>query len=265
MIELAALPDEIGTSRLLTSEDRTLLTDASMKWRHLQTEHFVIHYNRRMFANKVARFGESFYHIISSDFPQWHDRQSPNHSHIFVISDSKTWNKILNANPTVERWAASFVHGQVMYLQEIGQQTSDKMDIFAHEMTHLVLNRHITKRVPLWLNEGLAEYYGEFAYRASKGMGQSKKQAFPPLKNAYPLNDLLNATQYPASPEEVTRFYATAKYLVGFLRLKQPAEKWMAFMTHLSDGQSIQTDLLLSTFGWPDVATLEKQFLRFSR
>ncbi len=248
----------------LLPEDLVLLDDARHKWQHLQTAHFVLHHDQKMFAAKVARLGEQFYAAISADLPNLRDRISPARSHVFIFRDPQEWKAIVAATPGMETWAASFVRNQAMYLQETGTAVADKMDTLAHEMTHLVFNRFLTVRLPLWLNEGLAEYYGEFAYRAAKGMGQSRSNAFRPLRQWTPLAELLAAADYPADPEEVSRFYATSKYLVGYLLLKQPREKWDAFFGRVLAGEPA-LPALLETYGWADVAAAEKAFAQFAR
>ena len=248
----------------LAAKDAAWLDHPSYRWQHLQTEHFIVHHDQKMFAAKVARMGEQFYAAISADLPNLRDRVSPARSHIFVFRDPRDWKAVVAGTPGMESWAASFVGGNVMYLQEVGTATSDKMDMLAHEMTHLVFNRFLPVRLPLWLNEGLAEYYGEFAYRAAKGMGQSKGNAFRPLRKWTPMDELLNAAAYPADPDEVALFYRTAKYLVGYLLLKQPREKWDAFFARLLAGEPA-LPALLDVYGWADVAAQERAFAAFAR
>ena len=248
----------------LPAKDAAWLDHPGYRWKHLQTEHFVLHHDQKMFAAKVARMGEQFYDAISADLPNLQDHVSPARSHIFIFRDPRDWQAVVAGMPGLELWTASFVSGQVMYLQEMGTAPSDKMDLLAHEMTHLVFNRFLPVRLPLWLNEGLAEYYGEFAYRAAKGMGQSKGNAFRPLRKWMPLAQLLDATAYPSEPAEVALFYATSKYLVGYLLLRQPREKWDAFFARLLAGEPARP-ALLGTYGWADVAALEKAFAAFAR
>ncbi len=149
-----------------------------------------------------------------------------------------------------------------MYLQEWGDNSSDKMSVLAHEMTHLVINRFLKKPIPLWLNEGLAEYYGEFAYRAVRGMGQSKSSAFPATKDLLPLQTLLALPTYPPDTVVLT-YYRTAKYLVGFLRLKHAPACWNAYFTAVATG-SPSTPALLSAFPYPDLPSLETAFGKFA-
>ncbi|MGD9612979.1 MAG: hypothetical protein AB7V22_08750, partial [Kiritimatiellia bacterium] len=256
-------PEAVDRARLLPA-DVGWLDHPAYRWKHLQTDHFILHHDQKIFAAKVARLGEQFYQAISADLPNLQDRAAPARSHVFIFRDPRDWQAIVAGTPGLEPWTASFVRGQVMYLQETGTATADKMETLAHEMTHLVFNRFLPVRLPLWLNEGLAEYYGEFAYRAAKGMGQSKGNAFRPLRTWTPLADLLAAETYPADPADVARFYATSKYLVGYLLLKQPRARWDAFFARLLAGEPARP-ALLESYGWADLAAAEKAFAQFAR
>ena len=256
-------PEAVERARLLPA-DVGWLDHPAYRWKHLQTDHFILHHDQKIFAAKVARLGEQFYQAISADLPNLQDRIAPARSHVFIFRDPRDWGAIVAGTPGLEPWTASFVRGQAMYLQETGTATADKMETLAHEMTHLVFNRFLPVRLPLWLNEGLAEYYGEFAYRAAKGMGQSKGNAFRPLRNWTPLAELLAAETYPTDPADVARFYATSKYLVGYLLLKQPRARWDAFFARLLAGEPA-LPALLESYGWSDVAAAEKTFAQFAR
>ena len=254
--------EEVSHTGLLPA-DLALLTDPGMNWKHLQTEHFIIHYNQKIFAAKVARMGEQFYEAIAHDLPDLQDRITPVRSHIFIFRQARDWQTMAANTPGLDPWAISFVRGQAMYLQEFGAG-AEKFNLLAHEMTHLVFNRFLPVRLPLWLNEGLAEYYGEFAYRAARGLGQSKKTAFPPLRHWTPLNELLTAQSYPAAPVEVGKFYDTSKYLTGYLLVKLPRDQWDTFFDRVLAGESV-LPALLTTYGWADVTEMEKDFIKFLR
>ena len=266
----AAEPEPVSVEIAGTAVDRGGLLPADLawldhpdfRWRHLQTEHFIIHHDQRMFAAKVARLGEQFYAAIAADLPGLQDRIVPARSHIFIFRNDRDWQTIVAGTAGLDEWTASFVRGPVMYLEQTGPAAADRMATLAHEMTHLVLNRFVPVRLPLWLNEGLAEYYGTFAYRDAKGLGQSPVNAFRPLKDPLPLAELLAAAGYPADAAELRRFYATSKYLAGFLLLRQPQEKWPEFFARAAAGDNA-TAALLETYGWADWTAMEKSFKAF--
>ena len=72
------------------------------------------------------------------------------------------------------------------------------------------------------------------------------------------------ATAYPVDPQDVGRFYATGKYLVGYLLLKQQRENWDRFFARVLAGEPA-VPALLDTYGWADVAAAEKAFAQFAR
>mgnify|MGYP003588965865 CR=1 FL=1 len=246
----------------LSSADQALLENPSFHWQRLQTEHFVLHHEQKIFAAKVARLGEQFYAAISADLPSLQDHLAPRPSHIFIFRDPRDWQAWGAHVPGLGPGTISFVRSNVMYLQETGGDTSVKMGLLAHEMTHLVFNRFLSTSLPLWLNEGLAEYYGEFAYRSARGMGQSRRSAFRPLRTWTPLSELFAATTYPNDLAANARFYVTSKYLVGFLLLELPPEKWNQFFSRVLSGEPA-LPALLTTYGWTDTSALERDFLRF--
>lgn len=263
-VEMEDIPPEAVDRAGLIPADLAMLDQPDFRWQHLQTRHFVVHYERKAFAMRVARMGEQFYDAISGDLPDLRDQMDPQRSHVFIFRTARDWQAVVADTPGLESWAASFVRGQAMYLQEIGSGKADKMSMLAHEMTHLVFNRFLTVRLPLWLNEGLAEYYGEFAYRRARGLTHRERNVFKALRNRTPLAELVAATDYPADPAQVARFYATAKQLVGYMLWKLPREKWNTFLTRTMAGENA-TAALLDTYGWADIAELETAFAAFNR
>lgn len=250
----------------LLEEDIAWLDREGKNWNHLRTDHFVVHYvrGRKAFAAKVARLAESFYSYISADLPPGtDDHMGTRLSHIFVFADPRDWKTVMGDTAGLSSLTVSFVRNQAMYLQEYGDSNNDKMSVLAHEMTHLVMNRFLRVRLPLWLNEGIAEYYGELAFRAVRGMGWSKSKLFPPTQSLLPLEYVFGRDTYP--PDNIViRFYRTSKYLIAFLRLEHPADHWNAYFAAVTSGTP-STDALLSAFPYPDVPTLEKAFLKFTR
>ena len=260
------IPDSEVPRDALLDEDIAWLARGDHAWQHLRTDHFVVHYDRgrKTFAAKVARLAESFYSYISADLPPGTvDRMGERLSHIFVFADSRDWKTVMGGTAGLSTLTVSFVRGQAMYLQEWGDSANDKMSVLAHEMTHLVMNRFLAVRLPLWLNEGIAEYYGELAYRDVRGMGWSKSKVFPPTQSLLPLEYVFGRDTYP--PDNIViRFYRTSKYLIAFLRLEHPSDRWNAYFAAVASGAP-STESLLSAFPYPDLPALEKAFLKFTR
>lgn len=247
-------------SRYLSPMGEKVLNDPHFKWQHAQSTHFVIHYERKAFAVKVARQAEFFYQFIGSDLKSASDR-AESRSHIFIFRDEKDWKYFMEAYPVVSDWTFSYTLGMSLYLQQ-AETTSGSAGVLAHEMTHLVFNRYYTGRMPLWLNEGTAEWYSEFAYAAFKGIKKSKRQVFRRIRDVYPVEQLLTATAYPSDTGAVHVFYETSKFLVGYLQLNYPQERFDPFLAAMVGGASLD-DALRDQYGIQSVAELNASFQKF--
>jgi hypothetical protein len=247
--------------RALTARGEQVLAFRDFSWKHAQTPHFVIHYEQAIFARKVARMAEFFHATIAQDLHSACD-QAEGRSHIFIFRSARRWDDFRRADGAVPEWTSSQVEGPVLFLQQ-ADNLSSSGTVLAHEMTHLVMNRLLSGRAPLWLDEGLAEYYGEFGFSEFKGAKRSKRPVFSKLADPYPLKALLHASSYPVDGGQVQAFYETSKYLVAFLLLERPAASFLPFMADLMAG--VDAPAAFSThYGFASLEDLDKEFRRFA-
>lgn len=246
----------------LDATGKNLLDDPEFKWLHAHTTHFVIHFEQKMFAAKVARQAEFYYNFIGQDLRSAKDREE-NRSHIFIFRDEKDWKHFITEYDISMEWAFSMVRNMTMYLQQSDSKELNS-NILGHEMTHLVFNRFYPAHIPMWLNEGSAEWYGEFAYSAFKGVKKSKRQVFRDIKIVYPIEQLVTMTTYPADRQAVSAFYQTSKFLVGFLQLNYPPDKFEPFLSDMAGGIPVEA-ALQKHYGIASAADLSAQFRRFIR
>lgn len=253
--------EENMDTRMLNSSARVALALKGIRWKHAQTDHFVVHFEQAIFARKVARMGEFFYSYIADDMQGMKDRLD-GRSHLIIFRNPKRWEEIRKSLNNVPEWAFSQVQGNIMFLQQ-ADNTADSGDVLAHEMTHLIMNRFFAGQPPIWLNEGIAEYYEEFGYAAYKGIKKSRRAQFKRLQYPYPLSDLLQATSYPADPLKVQSFYQTAKFMVGWLLLDEDRAKFAPFLEDLLKG--VDVGAAFSTrYGLAGMDDIEKRFHKFA-
>src|SRR5690606_1907444 len=107
-----------------------------------------------------------------------------------------------------------------MFLYDL-DDTEASADLLAHEMSHLVLNRFFARRPPLWLNEGLAEWYGNMGHQAFKGQKVKPSDGMGRLVERFPLEALLEMSGYPEDRRQIQAFYQTSKQVVGMLMLRK--------------------------------------------
>ncbi len=232
-------------------------------WRHAESKYFVIHFQQLAFARQVGRMADFLYEYIASDLPGYEDRFREK-SHIVIFRNREEWQKFLADSKAMNSWAAAFVSGRMMYIQDFGD-TETNANILAHEMSHLVLNRFFRHYPPLWLNEGLAEWYGTIGHRAFKGQRADPRGSLGRMGNPFDLQTLLSMRGYPADTREVHRFYGTSQQLVGMLVLEKKMPEFVRFLQLITVEGKPAFEAITSVYGHQNVAELQQAFNRFLR
>ena len=117
---------------------------------------------------------------------------------------------------------------EVSFIAVARSRYQDSSAIVYHEYTHLLL-RSAIRDVPVWLNEGLAEYFSTFALRGNgreAQVGRPIERHLEVLQEAFiPLAQLLNVDRSSDLYNEGTRrsiFYAEAWAFTHYLLLGRP-------------------------------------------
>ena len=114
----------------------------------------------------------------------------------------------------------------------------------SHEVTHILVHRagdSIFRRVPPWLNEGLAEY-------GNIDPGYSYDIALDFAINTGRLLPIMHMRAMPGDPEQVIIFYGQGRSIVRFMINKFGADKMKALMAALKSGTNMD-DALLEVYG----------------
>ena len=158
----------------------------------------------------------------------------------------------------------------VNYIAMVSDGNDHRLRVIFHEYAHLLIS-NTGQRVPLWLDEGLAEYYSTFELqrggreaiigRIIEGHLQDLNQTAL-LK----LPELLNTTHDSPLYNEGSRrsvFYAQAWALTHFIFRNQPslAPQLAEYLGHLSKGLA-PTDAWQKAFGSQDVARGLENYIR---
>jgi hypothetical protein len=248
--------DELGQKALAIRPD---------KWKHAETDNFILHYRRVTEAEKVAREVEYDIWFVAKTLGAKKE-QYQKKSHVFIFEDENEWKAFLAQTPQPP-WAASFAHGDELFLslRNVEGMPFDSR-ILAHETTHAVVARlYPDTRWPLWLNEGLAEYMGAASVAAR--MNQPIKLHEHTLIFAgMSLDELQQIQVYPQDPVQVAQLYETAEKLIRFIMTELPKERFTQFIDAVLAGRTLRDALL---YVYPDKLAsyedFEKKFARFSK
>lgn len=252
------------------------LSMAPAKWKHAETDHFIVHYRRATEAQRVVREIEFALWYAARSLGVGKERYAKK-SHIYVFQDTSEWEQFrfeAMALSGVTEWSASFAHGDELFLHIGGPGEGFDSETLAHETTHAVVARlYPGHRWPKWLNEGFAEFVGTASIAARKGLWTQGLQKDLPDATMAPL-ELVAIKQYPKGNKEdplgefheVHRFYQSSQKLVRFLMTAYPKERFPRFVDVIVGGATFE-EALLKTYGdqVKDFAAFGKQYERFSK
>ena len=208
-------------------------------WLHGETPNWIIHFRRITEAKRVAL--EIDFHIgfVAKNLGAKPD-QLAHKANVFVFEDDKDWKEFMSkvtAVSSVSPWAASFAHGEDLFLN-VRNGTTGTFDsqTLAHETTHAVVARIFPgKRCPLWLNEGFAEEMSGRSVGAR--MGQYNQRLLQRFQTATLSPDQLVAMQqYPMELTAVSQLYQSSEKLVRFLITDGGVDRFPKFFEEMVNG-----------------------------
>lgn len=244
----------------LTALGQRALAIRPAAWKHAETTNFVLHYFTDVAGRAVASEAEFYYRSIATelerDTKKWERK-----GHVFIFEEEADWSQFKTVGG-LEPWSGG-IHSQGELFLMRNTQKKFKGNTLAHELTHLIVFRFFGAGVPLWLDEGLAEYtatrwYSSY-WRARGYSAFPRSQSVDPT-HYVPLAKLTSALSYPAESNSVIAFYNQSERLVRFLSATDK-HRFAEFLESMSRGARFESALDKS-FGTKffNTEALEKQF-----
>jgi hypothetical protein len=234
------------------------------KWKHAETENFILHFRRMTEAKKVAREIEFNIWFVAKTLNAGKERYQRK-SHVYVFEDEEEW-KAFIPQTGAPQWSVSFARGDELFLdvRRTGESGRFKSDTLAHEATHAVVARlYPRQRWPLWLSEGFAEYMGTASIAARRNQPVRGRQAELPLANLS-LGELMAMEVYPSDQAMIGRLYQSSEKLVRFLMDELPKERFPQFVDVILSGKTLEP-AIMEVYGdkVKDFPTFTKKFEKF--
>lgn len=269
--EQAASAGAIPELRLEQLSDRTLtafgeraLAVRRAEWKHAETEHFIYHFFERPVASAVSVEAEFYYRVIAAelgrDTSKWERK-----CHLFVFHDEADW-KAFQGFGGLDPWTGG-IHseGALFILRNPGWRAEN--NTLPHEITHLVLYRFFGPGIPLWLNEGFAEYAASrcrAAFYRARGYNSRPRAAPVDAESYIPLAELTAAAVYPREDAKVIAFYHQSQKLVRFLSAAD-RQGFFRFLDAMSKGARFETAAAAS-FGnrFLNLEAVEREFKSYA-
>jgi hypothetical protein len=252
------------TDRNISPLGNKALAIRAAEWKHAESAHFVYHFFQSFVAAPVSVESEFFYSIVAKelgrDTSQWERK-----CHVFIFDKQEDWNQF-KVSGQLDPWTGGLCAGGELFLVRDAQRKW-KGDTLGHEVTHLVVHRFVGLGIPLWLNEGFAEYAASRGYaafwRARGYKANPRSQAVNPAQ-FIPIASLTSMVSYPADELQVATFYNESERLVRFLSATDKAS-FLKFFEALAQGNHFDT-ALNKAFGskFFNTEALEKAFKEYA-
>ena len=239
---LRAVPLASLSQPNVTPMGQAALSIRPTEWHHAETPNFIYHYFHDFVATPVSVEAEFYYRVVAHDLNKdtshWERK-----AHIFIFEDPADW-KTFQTKANLDPWTGGIHQGGSLFIQR-DPSFKFKGSTLGHETAHLVIDRFFGSNVPLWLNEGYAEYISSVAYSSyNRARGYDSHPTSHGLTGAsyLPLDRLTNLLTYPAAVPEVHAFYVESEKLVRFLNAADKT-KFQTFLTALSQGSLFDSAL----------------------
>ena len=224
-----------------------LATPAGAEWKRLDTPNFVVVGDVGAGdLRTIARNFEAFRETLSRVLTQGATAAAvPTMVMVFPSDNAFTPFKPRYNGKPVELTGLFIPRQDANYIAVVRNLDEHAMRIVFHEYAHLLIS-NASGVVPVWLNEGLAEFYSTFEMMADGRevlIGKTVPGHIPLLneRRLLPLEELLNVKQDSPLYNEGDRrstFYAQSWALTHLIMLGQPSrrDKLAAYLDRLSSG-----------------------------
>jgi tetratricopeptide (TPR) repeat protein len=211
-------------------------------------------------ARKTADQFEQFREVLHSSFPSLRlDLGRP--LIIFAVKNEDSLKALLPGYwevPGRAHPAGVYVSGEERHFVALRTniEAHNRYEVVYHEYAHAILNLNF-RDLPVWLSEGLAEYFGNSIIRDNQvDIGIPSEYLVRTLQQSHliPIAELLSADRqspYYNEQNRVSVFYAESWAMVHYLLLDPDARKRNLLATFLKDWEASgdQVDAARRTFG----------------
>lgn len=228
------------SDRDISPEGRAALSLYKSAWKHAQTGHFVYHFTDERSAETVYVHAEIYYKWIKDFFGVSEDRWAKK-NHIFIFSGEESWKEFLKRLKRPD-YPEAFTTGWELFIERKPLWVSPRTSL-AHELTHVIVFKFAEGPLPLFLNEGFANYVSrQLVGMQLDNAGYRLPYLEPIPEDAYiALKEISAMDSYPAGRTAV--FYNESEWLVKFLISRYGKEKFYELLKKNAAGEDFGKSL----------------------
>ncbi|MBI4801146.1 MAG: hypothetical protein HY796_01360 [Elusimicrobia bacterium] len=235
-----------------------LLVAGESGWNTRWTSHFLIHQENTRSAKWIGAEMEKIFRCLRKELwtlSSWMDTEKVE---VYLYKDR---NSYLEGRFKPPAWSGGIVYncGRRGAQWSLAVYEPFCPRTVAHELTHLYFASFFKRapaRIPLWLNEGLAEMMVE------ETAGRVKSSYRPHVNEPLPAAVFLKLKKIP-DPDSVQDFYSQAHSVVRFLKKANSPFKFEKFCRQLRDGEDVER-ALFSAYGFGSAEQFEKTWKKWA-
>jgi hypothetical protein len=225
-----------------------------------QRGHFIIYASDRDLASRLSWKAEYHYkriirHLGVRKFRPWEDEDK---CPIYIYETKEDYLKATGA-PV---WSEGLAQYQPFRFSSYAGAPNLFVSTLPHEMTHMLLYLFMNKKpIPVWLNEGMAQFEEEGRSTISQRKRLIKQHVRD--EDYIALKELLNMQRVPE--DNVGLFYAESASVIDHLLTDNIRTNFGKFLTRLKKGQPVEK-ALKKVYQWKykkGITELEQRWLEF--
>jgi tetratricopeptide (TPR) repeat protein len=247
-------------------------------WQEVRSPHFIAYTDANLSdAREALREFEEIRRAFESTFPGIRV-DPPRTLVVFIHRDEASMKQLLPEEFSGKRPKRSsgwylWRPDQNYALLRLDARTSEDQPyhVLYHEFTHGILHQNFAA-IPVWLDEGLAEYYGETRILRSNRvqLGRASRASLETLRQSslLPLETLLTVDH--KSPEyregdKAGVFYAQSWALVHYLLMDEKAKKAGLFQKYLQALSQDPDPIAVARKAWGDLAAVQSSLYAYTQ
>jgi hypothetical protein len=253
------------SERHVSRQGDAALNLAGVQWQHSESDHFIFHTETGFAVTQLVGVAEWSYGAIKKDLEVAQD-SFERKCHVYVFLNEPVWHEFVRIGKR-DAWTGGWCTGRELFFQS-RPHFKFQGTTLPHEITHLVLHRFVGGDIPLWLNEGFAEFEG---IRLCRLYLKLRRQTLVSVRDHLErdqyvaLKDLTATVDYPKERNDVEFFYTESERLVRFLYDQHggmtPLIKFLKLQSQGSRFESAWREVYGAKYG--DASAFEEQFIKY--
>ncbi|MFH1858308.1 MAG: peptidase MA family metallohydrolase [Candidatus Omnitrophota bacterium] len=213
-----------------TKENQLLFSEIKGKWKVRKSEHFVVYYQELEQGRAISDKAEYHLEKILDDLripkrQYWRKKFT-----VYVLKDPSEWKSFLQKLGVVTELTGGFTVGAKTREIFLCSDSIPYLKLaFPHELAHILLEDLAAgRKIPLWFNEGFANYEGGIIGISEELMLEAASKGFHIVPSK-----LVQYNLYPADIKDRIIFYTEAEKLVEYLITQHGRNKFAEFTKQL--------------------------------